>query len=268
MTDEASENRAFRELEDHNPAVAKAFRAFRDHATALDSQKHIDLSSPTEETTLAAPSEIPPELGYRPSTILMRVIGLVLLIGGLVAFGLSVGPSVIPFLQQHWKNILLPTGGACLGAGVVLLVSRLGTAPLLGVDPPNENSDDPLQELKDLAERTSSRLRAAYRFQLSTVVTVGAIFVGLIVWSMVMVSQERILYATVFGSGGVAMAILTQWKWQPFDRIDQARRLADNADTLATGLRLRMKTISEIEDPTKRSEAQWNAVSEYLARSR
>jgi hypothetical protein len=81
------------------------------------------------------------------------------------------------------------------------------------------------------------------------------------------VSQNRILYASAFGSGSVAMVILTQWKWQPFDRINQARQLADNADTLATGLRLRMKTISEITDPSKRSTAQWEAVEAYLKRS-
>lgn len=154
-----------------------------------------------------------------------------------------------------------------MGAGFVLLVIHLGTAPLRDVDPPQEDSDNPLQELKNLAERTASRLRAAYRFQLSAVITVGAVFIGLVVWSMVMVSQKQILYASAFGSGGVAMVILTQWKWQPFDRINEARRLADNADTLATGLRLRMKTISEIQDPRERAKAQWEAVEQYIDRS-
>jgi hypothetical protein len=129
------------------------------------------------------------------------------------------------------------------------------------------DTGSPVQELKELAERAASRLRAAYRLQLWAVLAVGAIFIALIVWSMVMVSQERILYASAFGSGSVAMMVLTRWKWQPFDRINQARRLADDADILATGLRLRMKTISEITDPVKRSKAQWDAINEYLKRS-
>jgi len=82
-----------------------------------------------------------------------------------------------------------------------------------------------------------------------------------------MVSKERLLYASAFGSGGVAMVILTQWKWQPFDRINQARKLADDADTVATALRLRMKTISEITDPSLRSKAQGDVVNEYLEHS-
>lgn len=94
---------------------------------------------------------------------------------------------------------------------------------------------------------------------------VGCIFVALIVWSIIMVTKNKLVYATAFGSGSVAMAILTRWKWQPFDRINDARRLADKADTLATGLRLRMKTISEIKNPTARAKAQWDAVTEYLS---
>jgi hypothetical protein len=154
-----------------------------------------------------------------------------------------------------------------LGAGIVLSVSRLEVAPLRRIDPPNGQSDDPLQELEDLATRTASRLRSAYRCQLSAVVIVGAILASLIVWSMVMVSQKQILYASAFGSGSVAMMILAKWKWQPFDRINEARRLTDNADTLAVGLRLRMRTISEIEDPDERAKAQWEAVEQYLSRS-
>jgi hypothetical protein len=176
-------------------------------------------------------------------------------------------PAVVRFLAIYWQAVLLPTGGVCVGASIVLLVTRVGASPLSAVAPPEEKTEDPLQELKELAERTASRVRASYRLQLWTVLAVGGIFITLIVWSMVLVSQERILYASAFGSGSVAMMILTRWKWQPFDRINQARRLADNADTLATGLRLRMKTISEISDPSERSKAQWDAVEKYLERS-
>jgi hypothetical protein len=265
MTDETSGNRAFRELEDQNPAVARAFLAFRQHAqhpAAADYRFEIYDIGPFFNGCFSSRRMV-----SRSRRMLLRV-ALLLLGAGLVALAISsVGPAGIRFLAQHWKAFLLPIGGVCLGAGIVLLVSNLGAAPLRGVDPPNADSDQPLQELKDLAERTASRLRAAYRFQLSTVVTVGAIFIGLILWSMVMVSRKEILYASAFGSGSVAMAILTQWKWQPFERINQARRLADNADTLATGLRLRMKAISEIQDPRERAKAQWEAVEQYIDRS-
>jgi hypothetical protein len=147
---------------------------------------------------------------------------------------------------------------------MVLLMGQIGKSPLRNVVPPREDSESPLQELESLAERTAVRLRAAYLLQLWTVIGVGILFVAIIVWSMIMVTQSRILYASAFGSSGVAMIILTQWKWQPFDRINQARKLADNADTLATGLRLRMKTIAEIPDPSERSKAQWEAVAAYL----
>lgn len=280
MSNASIGNNAFRELEDQNPAVAQAFRALRRRAQP---------AAPIDTSEMRRPSFIEgdyvssyisaggmfgggqmPSLPPRGAARSKRrklpvVVALLLLAAGLVALAFSVGPSVLHFLGQYWKAILVPTGGACLGAGVVLLASRLEAAPLRGIDPPNEDSDDLPGELKALAERTSSRLRSTYRFQLSAVIVVGAILVGLIVWCMVMVSQKRILYGSAFGSGGVTMVILTQWKWQPFDRINEARRLADNADTLATGLRIVMNTISEIQDPLKRAEAQADAIKQYLA---
>ena len=191
-------------------------------------------------------------------------LAVALLTVGLIALAFVIGPSVLRFLQHHWKAIVLPTAGFSVGAGMVILVSLIGRSPLRNVAPPRDDSKDPLREIESLAERTARRLRVAYLLQLGTTISVGVLFLALIAWSMVMVSQERILYASAFGSGGVATAILTKWKWQPFDRINQARKLADDADILATGLRLRMKTIAEIADPVERSKAQWEAVSEYL----
>lgn len=186
---------------------------------------------------------------------------------GIIAIAVVVGPAVLRFATMYWQAILLPIGGVCFGAGVVLLLSRIDSSSLSTVAPPNADTDDPLKELTDLAQRTGARLRAAYRLQLCIVLAVGGIFLALIVWTVVMVSKQRLVYASAFGSSSVAMAILTRWKWQPFDRINQARRLADNADTLATGLRLRMKTISEIADPGARADAQWEAVKEYVSLS-
>ncbi len=266
----------FRELELQNPAVGRALRGFRRREEHPGSRLEIPwgLLGPAYRDVAVGhePVSSPVQLFrmmVRPSlrSLWHRLIAYILLLIGIIALGIAVGPATVRFLAMHWQAILLPAGGVCIGAGVVLLVIRVGALPLGGVAPPNVNTEDPLGELKDLAERTGSRLRAAYRLQLCAVLAVGVIFFTLVVWSMVMVSQDRILYASAFGSGGVAMMILTRWKWQPFDRINQARRLADNADTLATGLRLRMKTLSEITDPSERAKVQWDAVKQYLHHS-
>lgn len=287
MNVKSSGKNVFRELEVQNPDVARAFRTFRRRSEPPG--EYFD--SAREERQSRPPGEYSgPTLGYPAAESEWTIPGYggafdyegtvsrtikhksraspiaayVLLLIGIAIGVITVGPALVRLLTTHWQAVLIPLGGVCAGAGAVLLVSRIGASPLRAVAPPKANAEDPLQELKDLAERTAARLQTAYRLQLWAVLAVGAIFIILIIWSVVMVSQNRILYASAFGSGSVAMMILTQWKWQPFDRINQARRLADNADTLATGLRLRMKTISEITNPSKRAKAQWDAVEEYL----
>lgn len=258
MNDGISGTDVFRELEMRNPVIAEAFRVFRQHGEQPTRQ------SPGE--TILTWASTTHDLRVGPQ--LRRTIFFsVSLLAGIVGVAIAFSSTLMRFLALHWQAIFLPAGGAFLGAGFVLLVSRVGTSPLHTIAPPKVDTENPLQELNELADRTASRLRAAYLLQLWVILVVGAMFISLIIWSMVMVSQERILYASAFGSGSIAMIILTTWKWQPFDRINQARRLADNADTLATGLRLRMKTISEISDPIIRYKAQWVAVKEYLERS-
>jgi hypothetical protein len=280
MSEGISGKIVFRELEIQNPAIREVFRTFRQ----LSAQRRLSHnrpvapafpsayafpSSPATTPAYASPSASPAATPAPEYRSLLRQFSLasILLLSGIVAFAVAVGPVALRFFASHWKMVLGSAGAACVGASVVLLVGRVGASPLRSITPPQVNADDPLQELKDLAERTASRLRTAYRLQLGGVLVVGCLFTALVVWSIVMVSQERILYASAFGSGSVAMLILTSWKWQPFDRINQARRLADNADTLATGLRLRMATISEISDPSERAQMQWNAVAEYIDRS-
>ncbi len=273
MSQAISDKDVFRELEVQNPAVAQAFRSFRRHGEEpeLARQMRVEVEHRDEWPVIASGETyhysraVPHAISERRQS--SSFIVPLLLVIGVIAAGIVVGPGLVRFLVIHWEAVLLPIGGICVGAATVLSVSRVTAFPLRTVAPPNVAAEDPLQELKDLAERTASRLRAAYRFQLWTVFAVGAIFITLIVWSMVLVSQNRIVYASAFGSSSVAMMILTQWKWQPFDRINQARRLADNADTLATGLRLRMKTISEIVDPFRRAKAQGNVIDEFLKRS-
>ncbi len=245
----------FRELETQNPDIARVFYNFRLQSEGIGGGAIVADHDKVEYRKFELVRDIPMHV-FIP-TVLLSI--------GIIAISAAVG--LVRFLIVHYQAILLSVGGACVGVGVILLVIPIGSSPLRTVTPPKAFTEDPLQELKDLTERTVSRLRTAYRLQLCSVLAVGSIFVALIVWSMVMVSQDRILYASAFGSSGIAMVILTQWKWQPFDRINKARQLADKADTLATGLRLRIATISEIDEPSKRAKAQWNAVKDYLAHS-
>ena len=286
---DVSEN-VFQDLKSQNRAVANAFIKLRHHAARSRSETFKPFVSRLQDAArvYSSPQDFREELSSRPlydhlqSPLYAyeryvsrradwgakpRFIALVLLLVGIGFVAFVVGPSVFHFLVGHWQSVLLPLGGICAGGGAVLLGSHVGSSPLGSITPPRTDTEDPLKELKDLSERTASRLRSAFRLQLWAVLVVGILFVVLILWSVVMVSQNRILYASAFGSGSLAMLILTQWKWQPFDRINQARRQADNADTLATGLRLRMATISAIPNLTERSRAQWEAVEEYLKSS-
>jgi hypothetical protein len=182
----------------------------------------------------------------------------------LVALGIVIGPSVFRFVVRNWRILLLCIGAACIGASIVFALSRIGFQPLRKIEPPSADTDEPLKELEGLANRTVARLRTAYTVQVSLVVAIFIGFAAIVIWSMVMVSQKRLEYACVFGSGGVAMFVLSRWKWQPFERMAEARRLADQADILATALRMRIRTIEQISDPAARAKAQWEAAAEYL----
>lgn len=254
-----TETYIFHLLESQNPAVANVLHSFRLHGEPqnknIESKRHYGIAHQRDYLLS--------DYGYRQQTVLPWLLLLI----GIIALANTIGSKVIEFLTTHWKTLGPLLGSTCVGAGIVLIVSRVGSNPLQNIAPPSKQTNDPLEELKHLAERAANRLRVSYNLQLWATAIVGIIFVALVVWSMVMVSKEQILYASAFGSSSIAMAVLSQWKWQPFDRINQARKLADDADILATGLRLRMASISEITDPAERSAAQWIAVKEYLDRS-
>jgi hypothetical protein len=290
----------FQELELHNPAIANAFSTLRVHgaaytqtvkpkpfvtgtsrgdrsyntamissspAASVRSLAHLDTYSDQDTVAYYNPQAMLGEYKSTGPNARLSILAFVLLLVGIGLVAAVIGPRVFHFLVGHWQAILLPLGGICMGGGAVLLGSHAGASPMGSVIPPRTDTEDPLRELKDLSERTASRLRSAFRLQICAVLAVGVLFLVLILWSVVMVNQNRILYASAFGSGSIAMLILTQWKWQPFDRINQARQQADNADILATGLRLRMETISAIPDLAERSHAQWEAVEEYLKKT-
>lgn len=141
-------------------------------------------------------------------------------------------------------------------------VTRRAWDPIPALAPPNPNTDRPLGELQDLAQRSALRLRSSYRMQLGLSVAVAVIIGAAFVWSVVMVTMRRLSYATLFSGGGLGASVLAV-KWQPFDRVGRARDLAEQADVLATGLRLRMHTIAQIADPAERQEVEWTAVKDY-----
>lgn len=87
--------------------------------------------------------------------------------------------------------------------------------------------------------------------------------VALLGWSMYLVSKDKLGYASAFGSTGVGGLIVSKWKWQPFQKMTEATKLAEAADVMAVGLRVRLDTIQQIKSPAARSKAQWEAVHEY-----
>jgi len=147
----------------------------------------------------------------------------------------------------------------------VLLCARVlasGIRPLQAVGQLDAHSATPLGELEKLAARSVQRLRSAYRIQLALSVAVAIVLGAAVIWAILMVSLNELPYATVLGSSGLGATMLAA-RWQPFDRVGRARFLAEQADILATGLRLRMTTIEQIADPRARQKAEWNAVKEY-----
>lgn len=208
-----------------------------------------------------------PYCPYPAPSVRSPIFGVSILIIGIVVIGFVVGPTLYRILVTDWKTILLSLGGVCIGSGLIIVFGKIDKHPLKNVEPPDGLSDQPLAELEHLAGRTVSRLRIAYQIQISLVCVVAALLLFIVLWSIFMVTQNQLMYATAFGSSGIGMLALSKWKWQPFERVAEARKLADDADILATGLRLRIKSISEITDPKERAQAQWDAISEYLDRS-
>lgn len=201
---------------------------------------------------------------YRQPYRRHSILRWVLLLLGIVVIGIIVGPAVFNFVAGHWNVLLLCLGAALVGAAIVLGFSRFGSQPLRNVAPPVPDTNEPLKELEKLAERSTARFKTAYRIQVSFVIGVFVGFAALVSWSMFMVSQKRVAYASAFGSSGAAMLVFSKWKWQPFERMSEARRLSDQADALATALRLQIMTMEEIKDPVARAKAQWKTVAEYI----
>lgn len=243
-------------LERDNSSVHDSLRAMRSHAGV-----------PSGTTPPRRRAESYEDMHFKIAYSVQAhwsIIPLILFLVGFIALVFVIVPPIIKFILAHWKTTLLCIGTASVGAGLALALGRIGFRPLQRLTAPDPNSNEPLRELQDLAQRTAQRLKTAYRIQVSLLVAVFTGFAAVVAWTIALVSQKRISYASAFGSGSVAMLILSKWKWQPFDRMAEARRLADQADVLATALRLRMRTIHEIKDPEVRSKAQWKAAADFL----
>ncbi|MCD4678129.1 MAG: hypothetical protein K8S18_19375 [Desulfobacula sp.] len=270
MSTNRSANYIFRHAAIQNHSVAKnldklaarARKKRRDKSQAITIEDLVASSPIAQDSVAYSPKCCPSPMGYSSS-----IFGVLILIAGIVAIGFVFGSTLYKILIGNWKTIFISLGGICIGAGIILIFGRIGKKPLKKIEPPDGTSEEPLTELERLANRTVSRLRTAYRIQVSLISVVAAILCFVILWSIYMVTNNRLAYATAFGSSSIGMLALSKWKWQPFERVAEARKLTDDADILATGLRLRINSISQITDPKERAQAQWNAISEYLDRS-
>jgi hypothetical protein len=255
------------ELEDQNPAVAVVFQKLRHSVSHLSSS-----AAPFPLNAGAASRHRRFHILGLFSTVNVALALIALFWVASLLLSLTDSSSLVRDAEgrmvvqpdRDWLSVLLPIAAFVAGAVGVLAFGRLNTAPLQYIEPPDENSDIPLIELAGLAERTASRLRIAYRVQLTIELTVAVLFVALVVWSMVLASEQRTLYASVFGAGAAATAIVGLWKWRPRRRVEHVRRLLREANSLATGLRVTARNLFAIRNPCKRANAQWKTVEQYL----
>lgn len=168
-------------------------------------------------------------------------------------------------IQQHWKPIGTALATAALIAGIISLSSASASRSPGVVKAPNAESQTPVIELVDFADRCARRSKRAYHVQLGLVFGVAGLLLSLVTWSVVMITMSRLTYGVALGTGSVGGTIVAGQKWQPFDRVNIARRQADHADGLALGLRRRLRTIEQIVDANERQKAEWQAVLDFTA---
>jgi len=250
-------------VEQQSPAVAEALGQYRLRAAEPEPSQLLDDIA----------GEQFPDPDVRFSRYEIRVAqrrgaraGCMLLIAAAVTVTAAAIPVSREFISAHWPQLVVAGASLSTGAALILVCHGATSSPLRTLEPPTSRTDQPLHELETLARRSADRLHKSFRLQIGAVVVVGLSLLALLTWAAVLVSTERLGYGVAFGSGGIGMIVLG-WRWQPFDRIEQARRLAENADALATGLRVRMASIAEIKGANARAKAQWQAVRDFLGES-
>lgn len=252
-----------------NPAVAFSLNKLRARSMLEQQSRQTAVSSPLDSSYKG---ELSLEINLLKDSLVCKAkrpsaLGPVILLIGIIILGFVIGPKIYRIIANYWSTIFIALGSCLIGAGIILLITQFDKNPLKNVIPPDANTENPLAELEKLANRSVARLKTAYHLQIYLIIFVALILAAVLFWSIVMITRDKILYATAFSSSGVGMLILSKWKWQPFERVTEARKLADDADILATGLRIRMQSIMAITDPKERAQAQWTAVSDYLAHS-
>jgi hypothetical protein len=188
------------------------------------------------------------------------ILGLLMTLAAPVIPGLPLVELADPF--RIAVTAVLAVGLASLLASIVMTLRGAGREPMPFVPPPDARPNVPLAEIQCLAFRAAGRLRSSYHAEIVIAIGMIALIAGILVWSVFMVGTGRLEYGTALGSGSIAAAVLAM-KWQPFDRVGQARSRAEKADVLATGLRVRLAAIAEIDDPGERQRAAWRAVTDY-----
>jgi hypothetical protein len=194
------------------------------------------------------------------ASIVGIVVAVALIGAGLSLLWIFAGSRAVPFLVRHRQAFALGFGAALVCSGFPLLGLMLRTAPNGRLDP---RGAEPVSELSRFADRCAQRHHVAYRLQMTLVVATALLLLGLVVWSIVLVTLNRLQYGIALGGGSAGGVILTSTKWQPFDRAARARKDADRADVLAVGLRTRLRTIAAITDPRERHRAEWEAIRDF-----
>jgi hypothetical protein len=172
--------------------------------------------------------------------------------------------AVLGFLGVYWKTILLVMGGMCVGAIIPWLASRVGKNLLKKIEPPNAKSDEPTKEIDLWAKRSSKRLQTMYWLQAGCVLVVFCLLVGNVVWTIALLSEGRVESASAFGSGGIVTLVLSRLIWNPFERIAESRKLADNADILSVTLVSSMRDAEKIPNMEERRKAVWDDLRNFL----
>ena len=283
---ERSEAAFFREVSKRNPEVARSLEILeRRAADALSGAARIETRRSREEHTGATRYRIEDEPALsrrdvdlepaeaRPASFQPSRPGFLVYVLGLAFCALAV---FLLYLFGHWawrtmQATTLPwhTVALLIGTLVLVTVLVLGLAQVsIRFDAaPNAQTSEPVSELERFARGSAARLNRTYHWCLTLAISIHILGVGLITWGCWLVSSKREVLGSVFGGTGISGVVFAQ-KWHPFSKVQEARRLADDAHVLAMGLAITLQSINAIPDPGERAKAQWEATQRYLKESK
>lgn len=153
------------------------------------------------------------------------------------------------------------TAAVANGSSVDVLADRSWSTSLLsGVEAPDAFAVKPLHELELLALRSAQQLRRRNARLRQATFAVGALALVVLGAGLYTAMQGDLGVAAAAVLGGLVVLAVVVLKWQPFRRAARSAQLAEMADAMATNLRLRMRTLDEIEDAKARQLEQWKTV--------